>query len=72
MSGWEVAAYQRPEYLQAPACSSYFDLLMDAASYRVFAASAGIGSSTTFFFKSCLPRVGYILRIIRPCSLWIW
>ena len=61
-----------PEYLQAPARSSYFDLLMDAAYYRVFVASAGIGSSSTFFFKSSLPRTGHILPIIRPCSLWIW
>jgi len=45
---------------------------MDAAYDRVFVVSAGIGNSRTFFFKSCLPRAGYILLIIRPCSLWIW
>ena len=50
MSGWEVASYQRRESLQAPARSSYFDLLMDAVYYRVFVASAGIGSSSTLFF----------------------
>ena len=70
-SGWQVASYPRPEYLQAPARSSYFHLLMDAGYYRVFVASAGIGISSTFVFKSCLRRSGHILLIIRACSLWI-
>jgi len=49
LSGWEVASLQRREYLHAPAHSSYFNLLMDAAYYRVFVASAGTGNSSTFF-----------------------